>query len=132
MKVILSVYLLINAWTDWKRKEIDLLYTIVFVCIGIVYKQVVHEIYYWSGMIPGVLLVILSIIWRQHVGMGDGIVVMVFGGMCGLSLVCNVLMGGFLLTAGIGILYCVKMKTMDIELPFVPFFLGSYILEIWM
>ncbi len=131
MNVILSSYLLINAWTDWKRKEIDMLYTILFVAIGIIYKQAVHGVHYWSGMIPGLILVVLSVICRQHIGLGDGVIVMAVGWMCGFTLVCSILMGGFLLAAGVGVIYCVKEKKRNVELPFVPFFLGSYLLEIW-
>ena len=131
MNVILLGYLLINVWTDWKRKEINMLYTILFIAISIVYKQEVHGMYYWSGMIPGLILIVISIIWRQHIGLGDGVIVMAFGWMCGLILVCEVLMGGFLLAAGTGMIYCVKEKRLNVELPFVPFFLGSYLLEVW-
>lgn len=131
MTIILLIYLMINAWTDWKRKEIDVLYTILFVVISIVYKQIMHEAYYWNGMIPGLLLVIMSIVWRQHIGLGDGVIVLFVGWMSGLTFVCSVLMGGFLLAAGLGFLCCMKERRMNVELPFVPFFLGSYLVEIW-
>lgn len=130
MKVLLFSYLLVNAWTDLKRKEIDLLYTIIFIGIGMVYKYIVLGIHYWSGMIPGLMLLGFSLIWKEQIGMGDGIVVMVSGWMSGLSFVCEVLMGGFLLAAGVGILGCIVGRKKNVELPFVPFFLGSYVLNI--
>ncbi len=131
MNIILSSYLFINAWTDLKRKEIDIVYTIIVIIIGSVYKHIMQGTYYWSGMIPGFLLFLISFIWRKHIGMGDGIIVMTFGWMCGFTFVCDVLTGGFLLAAGVGIICCIVYRTVEIELPFVPFFLVSYLLKLW-
>ena len=131
MNILLSGYLLVNAWTDFKRKEIDLLYTLIVIGVGIVCKYMVQGTHYWEGMIPGMLLIGFSLVWREHIGIGDGVVVMAFGWMCGLSFACEVLVCGFLLAGGMGILCCVIGKKKDIELPFVPFFLGSYLLNLW-
>ncbi len=128
MDIILFSYLFMNAWTDLKRKEIDILYTIVFVVIGVVYKFVVQGTHYWNGMIPGMALCLLAFIWKEHIGIGDGIIVMAFGWMCGLTLVCEVLTGGFVLAAGAGIVCYIFGGKVNVELPFIPFFLGSYVM----
>ena len=131
MNCILVSYLLVNAWTDWRRKEIDIIYTVLFVFAGVIYKHLMAGSYYWSGMIPGMILLLISFVWKQHVGTGDGIVVAAFGWMGGLAQVCDVLVGGFILAAAMGIIVCIFKKRRNIELPFVPFFLGSYLLELW-
>lgn len=123
--------MLINAWTDWKRKEIDLIYTAIFLVIGVIYKLSGNGMYDWYGILPGCILLLISMIWKNQIGSGDGIIVMVFGWICGLSAVYNVLIGGFFLAACAGAVYWIQKKGKNIELPFVPFFLGSYLLDLW-
>ena len=131
MNIILLSYLLINAWTDWKKREIHIVHTIIFIVIGVMYKLMVQDAYDWKGLIPGMILLIISFLWKNHIGAGDGIVVMFLGWMCGLTQVCNVVSVGFLLAASVGVICCIKEKRMDIDMPFVPFILGSYMLKLW-
>ena len=128
---ILVSYLLINAWTDWKKREVHMIYTIVFGMVGVVYKFILQEGYDWRGVIPGFILLLISFVWKNHIGVGDGIIVLFLGLMCGIVLVSKVLMIGFLMATSVGIICCIKEKRRDVELPFVPFILGSYVLELW-
>lgn len=131
MNIIVLSYLFVNAWTDWKKREINILYTVIFSLVGIIYKQIMQGKYNWYGMIPGMVLWIFSFLWKNHIGAGDGVIVMFLGWMCGITLACNVLMRGLVLAVGVGAVCCLKEKRINVELPFVPFLLGSYMLEIW-
>ena len=99
--------------------------------IGLLYKFFENGIHDWKGILPGCVLLLFSLMWKNHIGSGDGIIVMAVGWMCGLSMVCDVLVGGFLLAACAGILCWIQGKRKNVELPFVPFFFGSYLLELW-
>lgn len=130
MKVIVAVYLVINAWTDWKRKQIDLIYTAAFAIVCLFYKLWWDGVLYWEGMLPGCLLLLLACLKKEHIGIGDGVLVMAFGLVCGISMTWSVLTGGFLLAAAVGVILYIFGKKEIKEIPFVPFFLGSYLLEL--
>ena len=67
MNIILLSYLMINAWTDWKKREIHMIYTIIFSMIGVVYKLIAQERCDWRGIILGVILLAISFIWENHI-----------------------------------------------------------------
>lgn len=131
MKILSMIYLGMNAWTDFKRKEIDLIYTVFFVGAGFVYKLWNKSLCDWSGLLPGIFLLFLSLIWREQIGSGDGIVVLGVGWICGLSLICNVLLMSFALAACAGIVCLLRGRKGTVQLPFVPFLLCSYMFQIY-
>lgn len=131
MKILLMIYLGMNAWTDLRRKEIDLIYTVLFMGISFVYKLWSKNFCDWSGLLPGVFLLFLSQLWKEQIGSGDGIVVLGMGWICGFSLTCNVLLMSFALAACTGLVCLLAGRGGRAELPFVPFLLGSYLFQIY-
>lgn len=131
MSLLNITYLGLNAWTDWKKKEIDLRYTIVFVLGTAVFNLWMGTGQNWTGILPGGLLWFLSRRKRESIGNGDGAVVMGLGWAIGLEKIWSVLMGGFLLAGCLGVILLITGRKKTLEIPFIPFLFVSFLLGEW-
>lgn len=129
MRYLTAIYLGINAWTDWKTKEIDIRYTLFFILLVCILKLCRGEIIYWSGMVPGIFFFGVSLWKKSSLGRGDGIVIGALGWVMGIEKVWNILMNGFLLAGAAGILLWLRERKKEIEMPFVPFLMAGYLME---
>lgn len=127
MKIMILIYLAVNAWTDGKRREINLVYTVVFLILAVIFRWGREPIFEWTGLVPGLVLWLLSVGNSRHIGSGDGILCMALGLVTGLEIMWNVMLGGFCLAGTVGIIQWIYKKKMTSELPFVPFLLVSYL-----
>ena len=84
MGVLTTGYLMVNSWTDWRRKEVDIVWTVaVFVLTAFIYVGTDQKLC-WSGLLPGICLWLASL-WRSdQIGSGDGIVLMGIGWIQGI------------------------------------------------
>lgn len=128
MKLLSMMYLGINAWTDGRRKEIDLRYTVVFVLIIAVIRMWTGTPQNWKGLLPGSFLWVMSQWKKEKIGNGDGFVAAGLGWAIGLEEVWKVLTGGFLLAGCTGILLLALGRKKTTELPFIPFLCMSFLL----
>lgn len=126
MKAGILLYLAVNSWTDLRRREIDLRYTGVFLLFSVICQW--HQGKLWDGwgILPGILLLILSKITRGQIGEGDGIVTMAVGWPIGASAAWNIMAGSFFLAAVAAIGYRVMGKR---EIPYLPFLTAAYLLN---
>lgn len=124
-------YLGVNAWTDWRRKEIDLRYTAGFMFLVTVYNLWREIPLNWIGLFPGVCLWGLSLVKKEEIGDGDGSVVMSLGWAVGLETLWKVLAMGFLLAGTAGLLVLATERKKSAEIPFVPFLLISFLMKGW-
>ena len=129
MKYLVTAYLGMNPWTDWKTKEIDSRYTIIFVLFVCALKIYKKEPLYWSGIVPGILLYAVSLWKKSNVGNGDGIVIAAVGWALGIEKIWNILVSGFLFACAAGIFVWFKERKKETEIPFVPFLMAGYIVE---
>lgn len=129
MKVLAGLYLGINAWTDWKRKEIDLRYTVAFCVAASLIFFARRQWPDWSGMIPGVCLWLISFWMGEKIGRGDGILTAALGCGVGLEQVMEVLINGFLLTGATGVILLISGRKGKEKIPFVPFLLCGFLIE---
>lgn len=106
MKWMVLVYLGINAWTDWKRREIDVRYTIFFVSILFVFQLFLKRIIFFQGIFPGVILWLMAKIIKGQIGEGDGIVCMAVGLAVGLERILHSIGIGFMLSFIAGCIAC--------------------------
>ena len=85
--------------------------------------------FFLCGILPGVFLLVLSIMTEGAIGRGDGLVSIVLGCYLGIWRVLLLLMGAFLLGAVFGgILLLCKKADRKTSLPFLPFLLGAYLM----
>ena len=121
------LFLAVNTISDFRKKEI-LIGTIPVFTITAVVMSVQAQVngtafvlLFWD-MIPGLLLLILSVLTKGAVGFGDGLVVLVCGLYVGFLKTIAVIMGAFFLAslAG-GVLIIFKKAHRKTALPFLPF-----------
>lgn len=123
-------FLSINSWTDVRKRQISLLSVAIFALIGLtyqgLYKKQMSPIL--LGLIPGILLLTISRVTREALGMGDALLMLVLGIFLGLQSSVEVLLLALFLAAfWAGILMLLCRKKRDYEFPFVPFLLLGYI-----
>ena len=149
--VIISLFLLITgSYTDLRERGISIvpiaasLISCIALMIGVrifgerygfVNRWLIYEpgaVNIVLGLVPGFLLMAVSRITREAIGMGDVYVTLVLGLMLGLENICFVL---FIATAFTGIsglfLMGIRGKDKKDTLPFMPFMLASFVV-FWM
>jgi len=132
-QLLVIIFLLVNGLYDIRHKKILGKSIVAFsvailVCIwrgGEFSMQ--QQIFAW---IPGVFLIVISYIFPEMIGMGDGICLLLVG--CGWNVygVINICFRAFLLAGLVGgVLLCVRKATHRTRLPFVPFLLVGTLLQ---
>ena len=104
MNSLVLIYLAVNAWTDGKRREIHLSYTVVFLLLAVCIRWNQEQIFAWTGLIPGFFLWLLSVGNNNTVGSGDGILCMALGLVTGIEILWHVMLGGFCLAGAWGVI----------------------------
>lgn len=127
MKNLTLCYLLINTWTDIKHRCIDIRYTIIYFIIINLMMIYQESPFWWSGCIPGICLICLSLATKKHIGVGDGIMVLVLGCVIGLNEILCILQSGFVMASIWGIL---KRRKKGYSVPFAPCLLLGYLVRI--
>lgn len=132
MNILTGIYLGINAWMDWKRREIDLRLALLFAGGILVLRLILGQELYGTGVLPGLGLLLISVWAKKDLGSGDGIITMAVGWAIGFAAIWRVLTAAFLL-AGItgGYLVLGKKKDRREDMPFVPFLLFGFLIERW-
>lgn len=113
---------------DIRKRSIPLWEVLVFLFVGIIYglwKNGVVEVLY--GFLPGILLCVATMVMPDDVGMGDGIVTVVYGSIYGWQKACLWLVISFFLVAIGGVLLCVIQQRKRVRLPFVPFLTAVHV-----
>jgi prepilin signal peptidase PulO-like enzyme (type II secretory pathway) len=128
--IILAVFLIINTINDIRKREIHLVTIPFFILVFFIYLCFLQEQDEWKssvvfalkGVIPGILLIIISVLTRGAVGIGDGLAVFVCGLFIGFLKNLMLVMGGFMLAA-VGGVILIRLKKADRRtvLPFLPF-----------
>ena len=122
------------AYADWKEQKISLVMLLSGGAAGILVQlafreQTAAEVICGAGI--GGLVLMLALVSREAVGAGDGMILIVAGIILGFLGVLELLMTALLLT-GIAALFLlvVKRKGRAYRLPFVPFLLAAYLLQL--
>lgn len=132
------IFIVINGITDICKKKISLIACLTG-CIAAVYLLIcnVHNhmtvveliISGFIRIIPGVLLMGISFVSRQAIGMGDGLIISITGLFLGMIETIEILFWALLCSAAAGSCFIVIRKAnRKTELPFVPFILLGYFL----
>lgn len=131
MKAIATlVFLGINAWQDWKKKQIFLWSVGIYIVGGIIFAILHNRA--WQEFIladmMGIVLLLFSMGTENSLGLGDVWVIFALGCMLEnelyiLTLLLALLFSAFF-SAGMLIL---KKAGKETEIPFVPFLLLGYL-----
>lgn len=128
--VICAVVLLIEGIRDLRRKEISVLTCVVTALIGFLIRICWRDLSWWSfiGCVaPGGILLLLSLVSRESIGYGDGLILCAIGILIGgaetVTLFCHAL---FLCGIFSGFIFLFQKAGGKKRIPFVVFMLPSY------
>lgn len=125
--VMVFVYLCISAYWDIRYKRIPWCVQgmgVVFLCIYIVVQWGEIDAFYITAFLPGIFLLLLSFITKENIGYGDGISVLILGGMIGFRNCIWVLCISMLLLSVVGaVLLIVRRANRKSRIPYLPFLL---------
>lgn len=105
VKICMTVLLVINTWTDIRKKEICLPVLFIFLAGGILWR--IRQGLLWpAGIISmgiGVFIILIALISGGMVGFGDGLLILTMGSvleagelagiLCGALLLCGIYSG---------------------------------------
>ena len=128
MKIIVNTYLLWGMWQDIKERQIGNLYLIVgavgglIICLlkiwiaGFIFEEWV------AALIPGVFLLISAKVWKEKIGLGDGLLLLVLGNFFRIGELWLILQVAAVLLIIFSILLLSSKKaSKDCQIPFLPF-----------
>lgn len=124
----------ICSWQDLKRKELAVQLLLGFGVIGVFLHVYFRELslgQMLGGMILGLLVMLLAVVTKGHLGLGDGILLLITGIFLGFWRNLELILGAAIL-AGVVSAYLLVIKKVDknYEIPFAPFILVMYVLSL--
>lgn len=119
------------AMEDIRKRTITVRYMILFGAVGLglhIYRQEMTAISLLLGVAVGIGMILLSLVTRESIGMGDGFVLMTTGIFLGGAANVELLFYGLLYAAvfSLGIVVFQKKKKKR-EIPFIPFLFLGYL-----
>lgn len=127
---ILLILLFICAMEDLKRKEVTVMYILLFGIIGVVLHLFYPNCSIYSilcGLLLGISIMAVSLFSRGNIGMGDGILLTVTGVYLGGYKNLELFLTGLFLAGiwSLGLLVLKKKKRKE-KIAFMPFLLIAY------
>lgn len=133
---LMLLFLVINSYTDIKKKKISVVVCLVFLIVGVIFSILNKQeslISLLGGVGVGGLLLLVGKFYNQSVGFGDGLIFIVSGLYLGFIRNTVLLLYGLIICAVVSVILITfkKFKLKD-KIPFVPFVLVAYIFMIAM
>lgn len=129
-EVFTFVFLGINAWTDWRKKQISLAAAGIYGGFGLIWS-------FWQGkwgwgmllsVSVGFCFLLLSLLTDQAVGIGDGLLLTALGTVLEVEeMLFTVCIGLFAAAVWSLLLLTVWKKGRKAEIPFIPFLWIGYV-----
>lgn len=116
--------LAVTAAEDIREKKISVCIVTAFAIAAVIYRMASGE-FYWqkviTDMLPGGMLVLISLLTGESIGYGDGVLVMTLGLWLGGIFTLTVTVTGIMISGIYGVI-CLLRRKYD-PIPFVPFLL---------
>lgn len=129
-QICILTFLGINSWKDIRAREVSLLTIGIFGIAGMVracFLGTVSMDLVWTACM-GTAVIVLSIISKGAVGMGDGFLLLALGTVISFAELLSAFLLGLFLCGFWGILVLLLSgKGKKTEMPFVPFLMLGYI-----
>lgn len=130
-EAVTIILISLNSIQDIRKKEIYLLPTIAALVLGIFFKTsgLLDSSEFFSAYIPGLLMILISVMCKGQIGMGDGILVLALGSWNSLdSMVFIICLGLIIAAAAAGIMW-IRGKR-KCEMPFVPCLIAPAVINL--
>lgn len=129
--MIIIIFLTLSTLLDVKKKEVNTILCVIVAAVGLVYELFIMKTniaIIILGILPGVFLMLASIVTNEEIGKGDAVILSTIGIFLGLKKSILILVNALFMTVLIGgIFLLIKKKNRKYKIPFVPFILFSYI-----
>lgn len=129
-RVMLLILLVYSAYTDIKRKEIMMIpvYMCILLSIFGMFIPNVGEQSSIIGLIPGVVILMLSYITKGAIGEGDAYLIMVVGLLTDIHMVIGVLVVSSIMASIYSLLALLIHRVhRGYSIPFAPFILSGFL-----
>ena len=127
-KIFITLYLFLASAFDIKLRKIPLLLITIFSIFEMIISLFSDKnLYFLFGLIPGVIMIIVSYITNNSLGYGDAFLIFSLGFTLSFFEVSHILLLGFFFTSIIGCLLLLKKKNKKYTLPFSPFLLLAWL-----
>lgn len=127
-----GIFLLIGTWQDMRTRKIGMQWIILFGTAGMIMNIVFHSPWHiwFSGIMPGIVILIFGKLTGEQIGYGDGLIVIVTGlFLSGRENVSLFLIGLFLCAVSTTVLFFTGKITRRTTLPFVPFLAVAFLIQ---
>lgn len=132
-KAVCLVFLSVCAVWDIRERKIPFMWICLTGVLSLVMAVLEEQLLFSAlGILPGMILVVMSLITKGGVGMGDAYVCMVTGCFTGMWGSFLVIITGSLLVSVWGMVNIfIRHLSIKRSVPFTPFLLLSYIIVIF-
>lgn len=133
MNIVAGMVLTMLTYTDIRKRRIPILPVLgmgaVLFALHVVAEKNVFKIL--CGMIPGMLLLLFSLLSKEKIGMGDAVLLVCLGMGYSFEQVLSMFFCALVLAAVVsGVLLSLKKVGRKTEIPFVPFLLLGWLLTL--
>ena len=131
--IIFGAVLGIGSLQDIRRRQIGLYLIAAGAALAIIVNVNAHMdvSFFLPGIIPGVVMMLVSWLSKGKIGMGDALMVMVMGLFLGLYRVMYELVLALVMSGCVALILVIfKKKRKEYEMPFIPFLGLAYLVDI--
>ena len=127
-KIFITLYLFLASVFDIKSRKIPLLLITIFSIFEMIISLFSDKnLYFLFGLIPGVIMIVVSYITNNSLGYGDAFLIFSLGFTLSFYEIFHILLSGLFFTSIIGCLLLLKKKSKKYKLPFSPFLLLAWL-----
>ncbi len=127
-KITSMILLFVASAEDVREKKVSIYYLMagisisaMYVVYGIIWESA-DVLYFIAGFLPGVVMILLSIVASGGIGIGDGLMIFALGPLLGAQKMCIAVMLAFMLSAFVCcVLLILRKITVKGRLAFLPF-----------
>ena len=131
IKLVITCILGVLAVIDFKKKQVSNVFLLIvsgIVIINYVIFRPITMVSLVGGILIGTVLLGISYITRQKIGVGDGLLIMILGAYLGFEGIGVVLLYALTLSAiWSGLLMIIKKVNRNYTIAFIPFIFVGYV-----
>ncbi len=128
IELIVGTFLLFLSVKDLKNKSLPFGILLAGIAVGVIYSLKNTDISTTIlNIIPAAIMCVFALVFPCCIGIGDGMIAVMYGLMYGWKKGCIWLLLGFWIAGTVGIVCNMFQLKKNIQLPFVPFLLLAHI-----